>query len=179
MDDLTYAQVASLIKCDPATGKLVWLERKPLPTQSPARVAAWNDRYAGKEAFTSTNSGGYRSGRILGRDFRAHQVVWMMAYREWPDGEVDHINGDRSDNRLDNIRLVDRSTNMRNIRRPKTNTSGAIGVSWNKVAQKWEAHIQISGRKKHLGLFGSVAEARSARLLASKRYGFHDNHGRA
>lgn len=166
MAAITYAQAASVLKYEPETGRMFWLKRNG---RGPA---------AGREALTALNRGGYKRGHLLGVSVRAHQVAWLFTHGEWPADEIDHVNGDKTDNRPENLRLVTRAQNMRNTAKPITNTSGHVGVSWHKRAGKWEAHIEFCGKKKHLGLFSDLDAAVSARKYAAGELGFHENHGR-
>jgi hypothetical protein len=96
---------------------------------------------------------------------------------EWPNGQVDHINGDRSDNRICNLRIVDSQQNCRNQKLRKTNATGTMGVYFHKLTGKWTAQIMQSGKRIHLGLFDTKEGAISARKLAEVGYGYHPNHG--
>jgi hypothetical protein len=100
-----------------------------------------------------------------------------MFYDRWPD-ELDHINGDKGDNRIVNLREVTRAENNKNKSRYKQNSSGFTGVGWHKVTKKWAAKIRVDGRDYHLGVFASIEAAKEARAAAEKHYGFHENHGR-
>jgi len=161
----------NIMRYDPDTGKLFWRERSDRPRQ-------WNSRWAGKEAFTANRGDGYRCGRINGKTFFAHRVIWAIVHGHWPEQDIDHINGIRNDNRLSNLRSVSRSENMKNKMRPPSNTSGFIGVTWNKKTGKWQAQIQVDGRSKTLGNFSDKSDAVKARRKAEKDLGFHINHGR-
>jgi HNH endonuclease len=166
-----------LLSYDAKTGALTWLFREPgsiIGDSSPR----WNSIWAGVRAFTADNGQGYRYGKLFGRHYRAHRIIWAVAYGEWPNGHIDHINGDRSDNRLDNLRVVTPSENQRNQKRASNNTSGVTGVFWLKAAQKWSAQITVGGRNKHIGLFNAFEDAVSARKSAEVEFGFHANHGR-
>lgn len=91
---------------------------------------------------------------------------------------IDHINGDKEDNRLINLRECDHRTNGRNCKRSVKNTSGITGVRMDKRIQKWVAEIKIDGTGRHLGSFDTIEEAAAARKGAEKVSGFHANHGR-
>jgi len=137
----------------------------------------WNSRYAGKEAFTTGDGLGYKHGSIWNRKIKAHRVIWCLVYGEWPDGKIDHISGDRADNRISNLRVVDDIENARNMARRYDNNSGCTGVSKFRCSQ-WRARIHVNGEDKFLGLFDSKDEAIAARQAAEKKYGHHINHGR-
>lgn len=81
----------------------------------------------------------------------------------------DHINGNRSDNRISNLRLAQHRENGQNQALRKTNTSGKHGVSWSKPHNKWAAYIMKDGRKRHLGLFDSLEDAGDAYLAGKAR----------
>lgn len=102
---------------------------------------------------------------IDGQEYRVHRLAWFYVYGEWPKHEIDHINGDPSDNRLCNLREATHQQNMSNIGMPKTNRSGKIGVSWHAKGRKWQAHIKVGGVNKYLGLFETVDEAHSAYMV--------------
>ena len=143
-----------------------------------ANAYKWNTQYAGKEAFNA-NSGGYKIGVIFGVKYKAHRVIWAIVHGEWPQGEIDHINGDPADNRIQNLRVVTRIQNMRNIRRLAKNTSGVVGVSWDNINSNWRTSIKVNGRCINLGRYKSYTLACSVRADAEEYYGFHPNHGRA
>lgn len=98
-----------------------------------------------------------------GKMYRVHRLV-AMAFLENPDNlpEVDHKNGIRNDNRLENLHWVSASQNMQNTPMPKTNTSGVKGV--HRHHNKWRSQLTLDGIKIHLGYFDTIEEARDARL---------------
>jgi hypothetical protein len=104
------------------------------------------------------NSHGYRRILINGRSYKEHRLAWLYTEDEWPNGDIDHINGDKSDNRRCNIRLATRSQNIANVRA----ISSVKGVSWDKRKCKWQAQIKINGRNVYLGYFGNPQEAAAA-----------------
>ena len=110
--------------------------------------------------------------------FFGHRLAWYLTYGEIPNGEIDHINGKKDDNRIDNLRVTDRKENGRNVSKPITNSSGCVGVRWHKTAKKWNARIKIDQKDIYLGLFENFEDAVKARKEAEKKFGFHTNHGR-
>ena len=84
--------------------------------------------------------------------------------------EVDHINRDKLDNRWSNLRPVSHTLNQRNHGGHQTNTSGVNGVCWHKHRNKWQAHIWVDGKNKHLGYFDCIEEAAAARKQAEIRH---------
>lgn len=178
----TPEELRKLLRYEPDTGKLFWRARSVALFSSTGRRSAnhacalWNSRFAGKEAFTADDGGGYKSGGIFCRLHRAHRVIWALHHDEWPTHEIDHINGVKDDNRIVNLRDVSHIENSRNTRRSSNNTSGHMGVGWNKARGKWEARIKV-GRQIYLGLFDVFEDAVAARKAAEIKYGFHENHG--
>lgn len=175
-----------LLRYDPATGGLfwrkrpVWLFRKDGQTGlRKTRADAFNKRFANKRAFTATTKGGYLKSRIFGAELYAHRVIWCMQTGDWPPDQIDHINGDPSDNRLCNLRSVSLSENNRNIRLRSKNVSGVHGVTYNKRDKVWRARIGKDGQQIHIGSYKNLADAITARKNAEKEYDFHENHGRS
>lgn len=174
-----------LLRYEPETGELFWRERpvemfEATGGRTASHAAAnWNSRYSQKPALFSDNGKGYKHGSIFDQKHFAHRVVWALHFGYWPKGDVDHINGNRADNRIENLRAVTRSENLCNAKRSKRNTSGVTGVFWDKTYSKWDAQIFIRGQRIHLGFFDDFAAAVAARKTAEARYGFHPNHGRA
>jgi hypothetical protein len=163
-----------LMRYDPETGKLYWLERPRVFFKSDKDHKRWNTRYAGNEAF-SPNNNGYLDGMIFRRMYRAHQVAWALHYGEWPKDQIDHINGDRSDNRITNLRVVSRSENCRNTKLRSNSKTGVLGVYRHK--HRWRATI-YDGGSRHIGLFDTFEDAVAARKAAERELGYHPNHGR-
>lgn len=172
-----------ILRYDDATGKLYWLSRTPdlFPDNgTAARMCKnWNAKYAGGEALITENERGYKRGTIQGVPYRNHRVVWALLMGEWPKGVIDHINGDTSDNRIENLRDVSQAENVRNSRINAKNTSGVCGVSWHRKYEVWSAAIRVNGRDIHLGQYKNKKEAIAARKAGEICFGFHENHGRA
>jgi len=167
-----------LLSYESATGRLTWKEREPDyffgKTLTPKkRSQKWNARMAGCFADTGIQTKGYRSVVVQNRMFLAHRVVWAIKYSEWPSCDIDHINGDRQDNRISNLRMVDKCLNMRYVgRQTKPSPTGVVGVFRTKSGN-WGA--RICGRQ--IGTFPSFEEAVAARKAEAKRLGFTDRHG--
>lgn len=96
---------------------------------------------------------GYFQVSVFGRTYGAHNVIWCMVTGEWPNSEMDHRDGNKLNNRWDNLRLANSSQNQCNRRKSKSNTSGFKGVYWNKRHRKWRAKIGVFGKQKYLGFF--------------------------
>lgn len=141
------------------------------------RAVSQGKELIGSRAGTN-NAGGYRQIAIDQKFYYEHRLAWFYVHGEWPNGEIDHINGVRDDNRLANLRVVTRTENLRNRGMSSHNTSGITGVSWNKERQQWVARINVNKRALHLGWYLSFNEAVKARQEAEERYGFTIRKGR-
>jgi hypothetical protein len=171
-----------LLRYEPDNGKLFWLERPDHMFASGRRTQQhaakiWNTKWAGREAFTAKKNE-YRVGAIFNILLRAHRVIWAMQTKKWPEGEIDHINGDKSDNRFCNLRLVNKSLNQRNCKIQTNNTSGYTGVTFDKRRKKWVAQMGINKTNKYLGQFDDRFDAVMARLMKERQEMYHMQSGR-
>ena len=160
-----------LMRYDPATGKLFWLERDKSIIPMKCVRKNWNARFKDKEAFTNIDSKGYLRGSLLNKNQRAHRICWALHYGEWPQGSIDHINGDKTDNRITNLRDVSHQENMTNLKMRSDNTSGFRGVSYTKEGN-WRAYITNKGKTQVLGTFKTKEEAAKARKAAEVELGY-------
>jgi hypothetical protein len=104
----------------------------------------------------------------------------MLSHGEWPAGQIDHINGVRSDNRLSNLRVCSAAENRRNSKTPRTNSSGIKGVSWHHAANAWHAQIKSGGQVIYGGTFKELEDAKRAVMeLRERLHGEFSNHGHA
>lgn len=150
---MTADQLRALINYDPATG-----------------VFTTKD---GKIATGSPSVAGYLRVAVAGERHYAHRLAWLYVTGKWPEGDTDHINRNKADNRFENLRDVGRVSNAQNRLAPNANSSsGFLGVSWSKAAKKWAAGIKVDGRRRHLGLFETPQEAHAAYLTSKMR--LHD-----
>lgn len=111
----------------------------------------------------SYDAAGYRTIRINGELYKEHRLVWLLHYDKFSNGEIDHINQIKNDNRVENLRDVSRSQNQYNKCSAKGSSSKYIGVSWNKSANKWMARIRVNGKEKYLGSFDNEIDAAKRR----------------
>lgn len=177
IEPCTIAQLREILDLDITTGRLTWRPRGSHLFAAQDRCDVWNSRFAGKPAFEYVGVYGYRRGSIFNRSVLAHRVVWALHTGSWPSGELDHINGDGSDNRPGNLRDVGRDQNGKNLALRRSNRSGTPGVD-QMPCGSWRARIKVSRQHLHLGTFATEAEAVAARKLAEVEHGFHPNHGR-
>jgi hypothetical protein len=172
-----------LLDYDPKTGLLTWKTRDPSVFCSTERRSAahscrqWNDRFAGTPALARIDNCGYPRGALLNKRVLAHRIAWAIYYGEEPATFIDHINGNRADNRIANLRLATRLQNMKNQKLNATNKSGVMGVRIFKATGKWHAQIKVGRKNMHLGYFDHFEDAVAARKKAEALYGFDPNHG--
>lgn len=174
---ITQEFLHSRLNYDPITGYFTWKPR-PLDTFKSLHASrTWHTRFAGQRAGT-INLAGYRAISLNGTIVLAHRAAWMMLHGHFPD-QIDHINHNRDDNRIANLRPATNAINGRNISLPSHNTSGRIGVYWQARSSNWSAKICFNGKRIHLGTFASMADATAAREQAEIKFRFHENHGAA
>ncbi|MCR9194498.1 MAG: HNH endonuclease [Hyphomonas sp.] len=152
---------------DPATGNFTWIKSVGTKIQP------------GKRAGSA--DGGYCKIILKGKKYRAHRVAWAFSTNRWPSGQIDHINHDGLDNRLENLRDVPERANRRNKSLARNNNSGVNGVWLKRRAgrrPKWGAKIQVDSVAYHLGDFETFEAAVAARKAADIKFGFHKNHGK-
>ena len=155
------------------TGDLYWKHRPREYFDSERIYRACNTRIAGKKAFTSVNSDGYYIGSLLNKPIKAHSVVWALTHGAWPKGEIDHVNGDPTDNRPENLRDVSHTENVKNRAVSKT-TTGLIGINKNSSSDNYR--VRLSGQ--YFGTFSDLKAAIVVRDAKLRELGFHPNHGR-
>jgi len=118
-----------------------------------------------KEYCWYIDNNGYLSSRINNKLVRMHRFIM-----NFPNEHVDHINHNKLDNRKSNLRLCDQQQNSANSNISKNNTSGYIGVTWSKKANKWMSQIKVNSKVIYLGIYYSVDDAVKARLEAEAKY---------
>lgn len=162
---LTASRLREVASYTADTGVFIWV--------SPASNRVKRGAVAG-----SKKSHGYIAINIDGKLYYAHRLAWMYVFVVMPGLPIDHIDGDRHNNRIANLRLASPSENQKNAGLRTTNKSGHQGVSWVAKAGKWRVALRSSGRVVTIGLFEDVESAVSARDKAYGDHGFHKNHGR-
>lgn len=145
------------INYNPATGQFTWA------------VSAPGIR-AGKRAG-AVSVYGYRVIKVGGRQVRACRLAWFLTHSEWPVAEIDHIDGDRLNDRIENLRVVDRAANSQNKGGAQRNnrSCGLLGVTWNKQHKRWQAKITARKARHHIGYFNSPEKAHAAYMEAKAR----------
>lgn len=157
---ITADDLRGLLDYDSHTGIFTW-------RTSPSRNIKIGDVAGGVQ------NRGYCRIRIHRRDYLAHRLAWLHVYGKWPPSEIDHSNGDKTDNRISNLRVATHSQNLANIRPHRDNACGVKGVRWHKRDRKWVAQIRVAGRERHLGNFECLRDAAEAYERAAIKYFQH------
>lgn len=127
-------------------------------------------RWKKGEVAGSVNREGYFAIRIKTKHYLAHRLAWLYVYGYFPEFKIDHINRNRTDNRICNLRHVSDVCNARNRDKRCDNTSGVTGVYWRKDTKKWRSLITINKKIKYLGNFKNIDDAVKARYEAEVKY---------
>lgn len=162
----------------PENGILTWKERPISHFKKEFSWKGWNTRHASKIAGYIAEDG-YIEIAILQKTYKAHRIAWALHHGHFPEMFIDHINGNKSDNSIANLRVVDKRENGVNTKIHSNNKSGTSGVCWCKRTNRWEAYIRDGKKKVALGRFELLEDAVTARKIAEIKYGYHQNHGRA
>jgi len=159
---LTQERLKQVLQYDEETGIFTWL------------ISPRNNVPFGSIAGQIDNKGYVRI--IYQRKlYLGHWLAWFFVYNKWPDNEIDHINGNPTDNRIANLRDVTRKQNMENKKIYKTNKSGYSGVTWHSRDKKWNVRIGHYGKRISLGYFDNLNDAISARIKAENQIFTHNN----
>lgn len=171
--DIDPQELWSILDYDSESGHFTWKVRPYSMFKTKERCNWWNKRYAGKRALESACTNGYLFGSIHKTKVLSHRVAWAMHTGSWPKNHIDHINGDRTDNRAVNLRDVPRSINQRNMRRLPAYKKRVPGVYFHKKNKKWIARIgNGSGKPLMLGSYNCIGMAIAARKKAERRLGY-------
>ena len=157
--DFTAEELLEKLSYDPESGIFRWRVRI---------MCYGGGKHPGDMAGTPKD--GYVQINIFGKPYRAHHLAWLASYGSWPrsDMDVDHIDRNRSNNSISNLRLANRAQNNINSKRHRETKSGFRGVA--KARNKWLARIKMDGKDKHLGVFERKEDAIAARIAAEKLY---------
>jgi hypothetical protein len=143
--------VSEKLRYEPDTGIFIWM------------VSSGKARVGAKAGSISAN--GYLKIGVGGKEYYAHRLAWFMVFGEWPNGEIDHRDGDRTNNRIINLRDSSRAENAQNVRAAHSDSkSGLLGVSWSQMRQKWHSQIMLRGQKIDIGFFDTANDAHTAYL---------------
>ena len=139
MQKLNFRALSAELTYSPLTGHFHWHKRKN------------GCRKSQRAGYIGVD--GYCTIRINGTLYKAHRLAWFYVHKRWPSKFIDHVNGDRGDNRLENLREAEHSDNIQNSKLSKLNKSGYKGVSFHKRRRKWRARIRARGEVFELGFF--------------------------
>jgi hypothetical protein len=157
-NELTAEYLRSVLNYDPETGIFTW---RVSPKFSGVRAG---DRAGCPDGI------GYLQIGVQGKVYRAHRLAWLYVYGYWPNDQIDHVNRDRADNRIANLRAATSHQNALNMGKACNNTSGHTGVVWHKNVSKWGARIKHNQKSIYLGLFENLEEAVAARKAGELKY---------
>lgn len=167
IDKLAAVEALRLLNYNPETGSITWKQGRGTKTKK-------GDKAGTIIPKSDRTSSPYRIVKVYGVAYPAHRVAWLLHHGEWPQYDIQHINGNRLDNRLVNLRLVDRDTKKQLKRVRYDNKSGVTGVNRSKSSGKWIASIISDGIHNHLGTTGDFFEAVCRRKSAENRLGFYE-----
>lgn len=132
-------------------------------------------RKAGVVAGVNT-SNGYLAAMVKRKNYLMHRLAWLYMTGEWPKGQIDHVDGNKSNNAFLNLREATDSQNQYNRKKQNNNTSGFKGVSWHKKTGRFRAYINSNGKHISLGYYATADEAHMAYIKKAKEIagGFHN-----
>lgn len=157
---LSQDKLKSIFGYDPLTGVVTWKEKR--------------SNIAKGSVAGCLHGSGYKIITIDSATFKLHRVIWVLVFGHIPSGfYIDHINGNKIDNRLENLRLATNSQNQQNRPAPKNNSSGYRGVTWHKAVNKWMARICHKGQRKTIGFFDTPEDAYKAYKEEAKKLFTH------
>ena len=170
-DALTSDRLREVLNYDPDSGLFTWKS----PTGRRAKVGSVAGTVIdGRKNHPTRRPWRYRQIGVDGTNYKAHRLAWLYVHNKWPSDEIDHIDGDGSNNRIANLREATRAENSRNAPKRRNNTSGYKGVWLNHG--RWSANIWTSGRKISLGTYDTPEQAHAAYAEAAKK--LHDKFAR-
>jgi hypothetical protein len=150
-------EVRRLLAYDPTTGRFFnAVNRRRARKGAPAEIE---------------HNAGYRCVSIGGQKHLSHRLVWLYLHGEWPSGDIDHIDGDKQNNRPSNLRDVPRMVNTQNVRSARANNaSGLLGATFCRQTGRWASTIRINGVKTHIGRFDTAEQAHAAYMRAKQQH---------
>ncbi len=161
---MTRKELSKLVHYNPKTGSMTW-------KKSRGSVSAGMP-------LKSKHKDGYFMAWVNKKLYLVHRLAWLYVTGEFPKQEIDHINGDRTDNRIKNLQDVSKTENQKNASIRIDNTSGMTGISFRKQTKKWRAYINHNSKIIYLGQFVKKEDAIKIRKEANKKYNYHEGHGK-
>jgi len=183
MAELTQDTLRELLHYNPETGIFIWKKRSQKHFKTFRGFRVWNAKYAGKNAGYTLCKKQYKYKslyiRIFRKSYSAHRLAWFYVHGVWPN-EIMHDNQDGTDNSIKNLADGTRSENFKNLKMRGNNTSGVMGVQWQKKIQKWRVRVNCNGRTFEGGrLFRTIENAEKRVKELHVEHGFHQFHGRS
>lgn len=160
----TFDRVSSLLSYDNQSGNITWLVSRGKAVCGAIAGVKW-----------TTQGKWYRVVTIDGRQYFAHRLAWLLHTGQWPRHNIDHIDGNGLNNKIENLRDVPQCENNKNKRKSARNQK-VWGVRYQ--YHRWHAQIKVGGRVKYIGSFATENEAIAARRRAEVENGFSNTHGR-
>ena len=153
---LDFKSLKEFLHYDPCTGKFT-------------RIFRSSGRIKIGDVSGTVCANGYLNTRVLGCKYKNHRLAWLYMTGDWPNGQVDHINGVRTDNRIDNLRVVSHQENAQNTRKARSDnkSSGLLGVSKN--TNGWRARIMVNKKPIQIGTYNTPEEAHAAYIEAKRK----------
>jgi len=178
MHEISQDYLKSILKYDEKSGIFYWLKRDRSLFLSDKGLKIFNSKFSGRKAGNThkTDKNLYITIRILGSLYYAHRLAWIYTYGFWPN-IIDHIDGDGLNNKIDNLRSVTNQINSKNQRLKETNSSGKIGVYFNKEIKKWIAQCKENGKTRVILCSDNFDLACDARKNYENSNEYHENHG--
>jgi hypothetical protein len=171
--DLNYLKECLILE----DGCLIWRERPLSHFKTVNSQRTWNAKFSGKNACLVDSSEDRYRICIDGTFFKFHRVAWALHHDEWPTKILDHIDGDATNNKIENLREVTKSQNAENQKLRADNKHGVSGISFNKANKRWYVRITKEKNANYIGCFTTKEEAIEARHKAYKQLGFTERHG--
>jgi hypothetical protein len=174
MKMLTQKYLKECLDYDPDTGLFTWKERPREHFKTLNAYSVWNSRFK-NTTVGRTDSHGYRTCTItidgISFENKLHRLAWLYIYGEFPEKHLDHIDGNRSNNKFSNLREADFSQNQQNLKKAtsRNKSSGMLGVSWIKRLDKYRTTIGLNLKNKIIGHFNTPEEAHQAYIEAKRR----------
>lgn len=155
MDTLTQEVAQRLLDYNQETGEFKWRIKR---------------RGVNVEKILGTDNGfGYLRITVCGKSYYAHRLAWLYVHGHMPKQEIDHINGNKSDNRIANLREATPLQNQQNKTKLQSNNkSGQPGISWHEKSNKWQVHICTCNNRQYLGIYSDIEEAKAVYAAAKK-----------
>ena len=151
---LTQERLKEALHYDPETGIFVW------------KISTGNVKTG--DIANCLSFYGYIRIQVEEVRYPAHRLAWLYIYGYFPENDIDHIDRVKTNNRINNLREVSMSCNMRNTGNQKNNTSGVKGITFDKINNKWKARVKVNGKTKHLGRYKDFNDAVCARLAGEQ-----------